>query len=189
MACQLEREIKNPNYDLDIYANYIEKLDNRYNSYDYSKFKDSDFVYKKLRDVFEKFKSENMATHTIIHGDPVFTNILIDKNNKIKFIDMRGEIGDTLTIEGDMFYDYGKIYQSLIGYEEVHQSTHISNMYKNNILKYYENYLIEKFDHETLIYVRAIAYSLLFTLIPLHDNDKCNDYYKLINLDNLKKID
>jgi hypothetical protein len=32
---------------------------------------------------------------------------------------MRGKIGDTLTIYGDAFYDWAKLYQSLIGYDKI----------------------------------------------------------------------
>jgi len=52
---------------------------------------------------------------TIIHGDQVFTNIIINNYDKIKFIDMRGKLGTELTICGDL----EKIYQSLIGYDEI----------------------------------------------------------------------
>lgn len=47
------------------------------------------------------------------------TNILINKLGKIKFIDMCGKIGDTLNIYGVVFYDWAKLYQSLIGYDKI----------------------------------------------------------------------
>lgn len=50
----------------------------------------------------------------ITHGDLWFRNVIIYKN-EIKLIDMRGKIGDKMTVRGDKFYDYAKIYQSLIG--------------------------------------------------------------------------
>ena len=42
----------------------------------------------------------------MIHGDPVFTIILINEYDEIKFIDMRGLVGDKLTIYGDWLYDW-----------------------------------------------------------------------------------
>ena len=36
-------------------------------------------------------------------------------------------------------------------------------------------------DEDKLRYVKWITKSLLFTLIPLHNDDKCVQYYKLIN--------
>lgn len=57
-----------------------------------------------------------------MHGDPVFTNVLINSQGKLKFIDMRGALGDgNITIKGDVFYDYGKVYQSLLGYDLILQ--------------------------------------------------------------------
>ena len=47
---------------------------------------------------------------SVIHGDTVMTNIIINNFGKIKLIDMRGQIGDILTIYGDRFYDYAKLY-------------------------------------------------------------------------------
>ena len=32
---------------------------------------------------------------------------------------MRGKVGDKLTICGDWLYDWAKIYQSIIGYDEI----------------------------------------------------------------------
>ena len=32
---------------------------------------------------------------------------------------MRGKVGDKLTIYGDWLYDWAKIYQSIIGYDEI----------------------------------------------------------------------
>ena len=54
---------------------------------------------------------------TIKHGELVFNNVILDKFNNIKLIDMRGKIGNEYTIYGDTFYDFAKIYQSLVGYD------------------------------------------------------------------------
>ncbi len=95
---------------------------------------------------------------------------------------MRGTQGDKCTLYGDKFYDYGKLYQSLLGYDEIHENKFITSETRNTLIEYFENYIINKFDKNTLKNIKLITNSLLFTLIPLHDNEKCERYYKLIDL-------
>ena len=50
-----------------------------------------------------------------IHGDPVFSNIILEKkaalgSSGVKFIDMRGALGGRLTTSGDVLYDLSKLY-------------------------------------------------------------------------------
>ena len=80
----------------------------------------------KLQDYEEK----NKGRKKVIHGDTVFTNIIINNHGKIKFIDMRGKVGDKLTIYGDWLYDWAKIYQSIIGYDEILLSKVVDINYK-----------------------------------------------------------
>ena len=46
--------------------------------------------------------------------------------------------------------------------------------------KTFEDYFIEMFSETDLQNVKMITKSLLFSLIPLHDNEKCMKYYNLI---------
>ena len=95
---------------------------------------------------------------------------------------MRGKQGEKLTQYGDIFYDYAKIYQSLIGYDEILENKFIDDNYKNKMLKSFEDYFIEKFSLKQLDNLKNITKSLLFTLLPLHeDKVKCLKYYELIN--------
>ena len=48
---------------------------------------------------------------------------------------MRGKIEDKLTIYGDYLYDWAKIYQSIIGYDEILLSKFININYKENIIE------------------------------------------------------
>jgi GTP:adenosylcobinamide-phosphate guanylyltransferase len=50
----------------------------------------------------------------VIHGDPTFSNLLIDTNNKSYFIDPRGIFGKT-KIYGDKNYDWAKLFYSVNG--------------------------------------------------------------------------
>jgi tRNA A-37 threonylcarbamoyl transferase component Bud32 len=69
-----------------------------------------------------------------IHGDPVLSNILLEKSrsggsNNVKFIDMRGALGNRLTTSGDINYDLSKLYQSLNGYDYMLLDVYSTNSY------------------------------------------------------------
>ncbi len=166
---------------LNIYSIYNSKMINRYNNYDYSKFENSNVIFNNLKNYFELYEKNNKGKYGIIHGDPVFTNILINQFGKIKLIDMRGKICDICTIYGDTNYDWAKIYQSLIGYDEILENKYVSKDYKNKLVNQFEKYIIKNYNLEKLNDIKMITKLLLFTLIPLHNNEKCENYYKLIN--------
>lgn len=168
-----------------IYLNYSLKIKKRYESFNYSKYSDSTIVYDTLINYFNNYEKENQGTVSVIHGDPILSNCVLDEHKNFKFIDMRGKLGDILTIYGDKWYDYGKIYQSLIGYDEILENIVLSSDYKKRLIDVFKTYIIKKFDIKTLKKIKMITNSLLFSLIPLHDNEKCYKYYNLIdfNLD------
>lgn len=174
--CKIDTTIN----QINIYKNYSEKLKYRYNNYDYSKFDNSYNLYNFLVEHLEKYEYENRGKISIIHGDPVFTNILINKFGKIKMIDMRGVIGNINTIYGDIFYDYAKIYQSIIGYDEILNDITISKLYKGKFINHFKSKFLEKYNDDDFYFLKIIVASLLFTLIPLHNNNKCISYYNLI---------
>jgi capsule biosynthesis phosphatase len=167
--------------EINIYSNYSDKLERRYKKYDYSQFKGSYKLYDELMKKLKDYEEEDKGDKVIIHGDPVFTNIIINEYEKIKLIDMRGIQGEELTLLGDRLYDWGKLYQSLIGYDKILMGKEIDKNYEEQMISYFEKYFIELFDREKLNDLKMITRSLLFTLIPLHNNDKCIEYYNLIN--------
>jgi hypothetical protein len=175
----------NVNFELNIYKNYVNKIKERYNNYDYSKFQNSDKIYNYLINYFEDYEKKKLGKVNIIHGDPVFSNCILNNDNDIKLIDMRGKIDNTLTIYGDIFYDYAKIYQSLLGYDEILLDKQISNEYKNKLINIFFNYIIKNYGENYVKIIKNITNSLLFTLIPLHNNNKCIDYYNLINISDI----
>jgi hypothetical protein len=168
------------NDNVNIYENYIPKLKDRYNNFDYTLFKNSKNIYETIVEKLEYYEKNNKGIKKIIHGDPVFTNILINKYGKIKFIDIRGKLGNKLTIYGDWLYDWAKIYQSIIGYDEILLSKSINIDYKENIIKTFKDFFINHFSEEDFENLKIITKSLIFTLIPLHNNKKCFKYYDLI---------
>jgi capsule biosynthesis phosphatase len=167
--------------NINIYSNYVSKLKNRYESYDYSKFENHKKIFDSLLNKLTNYETSGYGKCVVIHGDPVMTNILINNFGKIKFIDMRGKLGDELTIYGDFLYDWAKLYQSLIGYDKILMNKNISQIYESSIIKCFENYFIELYSEKHLEFLKTIVKSLLFTLIPLHDNVLCFKYYELIN--------
>ncbi|MAG28463.1 hypothetical protein CMI47_23290 [Candidatus Pacearchaeota archaeon] len=164
-----------------LYDNYDLKLSRRYCEYDYSTFSDSYQTYKKIHNKLAEYRKRDLAIPGIIHGDPVFTNVLLDTTNNIKLIDPRGKLGDNETIYGDIFYDYAKIYQSLLGYDFILLEKEFNERYMQEMIQYLEEHIKDKYGIKRLTAVKLITASMLFSLIPLHDNNKCEKYYGLIN--------
>jgi capsule biosynthesis phosphatase len=164
---------------VDIYSNYTSKLEERYKQYDYGKFIDADKVYNRIKKGLQTYEEKKLGSCCMIHGDPVFSNVLIDNNNNIKMIDMRGMMGLQLTTVGDVLYDLSKIYQSLIGYDEILLDKVISSTYKKKLLEVFKTFVTTHYG-DVFEWISIITQSLLFTLIPLHNNEKCSKYYQLI---------
>lgn len=64
--------------------------------------------------IVKEAKQYYPSTYSIIHGDPTFSNTILNKNNQILFLDPRGYYGKTI-LYGDVDYDWAKVYYSLIG--------------------------------------------------------------------------
>jgi hypothetical protein len=89
---------------------------------------------------------------------------------------MRGKQGKTYTMGGDPIYDLAKVYQSLSGYDCILNNTIFTvNQKLIDQLKLW----IEKNYSFSFDEVRKFAAGLYFSLIPLHDNEKCQQYYQL----------
>jgi capsule biosynthesis phosphatase len=171
--------IKNPSKS-NIYANYVEKLTQRYYDHKmlYKKHYSSKEIFDTLVEKLTNYENKSLGYSSTIHGDPVFTNILKTETG-IKFIDMRGKLGDELTLEGDMYYDFAKIYQSIIGYDFILNDIEIDNIYINKFKTHFESKFI---DPDSIKHIKVITASLLFSLLPLHSYcpDKFTNYFKLI---------
>lgn len=125
------------------------------------------------------FLEEYRPTVGIIHGDPVFTNVLY-QNGYMKFIDMMGLIGDTPTIWGDVLYDYAKVYQSLLGYDEILQDHFVSFAYKQRLLSAFEHHAKERFGAHAMSNIRHMTIYLILCLLPLHNPRVVNSMEKLL---------
>jgi len=166
---------------INIYDNYCKKIEKRYKTYDYSKFNGHKEMYDYLIEKLTNYEVTNSGKISVIHGDTVMTNIIINNFGKIKFIDMRGKIDETLTLYGDFLYDWAKLYQSLIGYDKILMNKNINEKYEKEMINVFEKYFIELYSIEDLNNLKFITKSLLFSLIPLHNNDLCFKYFDLIN--------
>ena len=172
-----ESEKINPN------SIYLNKLNERYDSIKYSQYKDSEVYYNKFKNYFRNI---NDVEPSVIHGDPVFTNVIITNLMNFKFIDMRGLQYDEKscktipTILGDRVYDLAKVYQSLIGYDSILLEKKVNKDYSESLKVTFEKWIKSK--NYSMDHIKWITAYLLFTLLPLHQDhpEKCDKYYELI---------
>ena len=94
---------------------------------------------------------------------------------------MRGKVGNDLTINGDWLYDWAKLYQSIIGYDKILMEKDINYEYENKLISYFKEYFVQLYSLSDFNNLKIITKSLLFSLIPLHNNDKCYKYFNLIS--------
>jgi len=67
------------------------------------------------------WRSTSDMKYNILHGDCNFSNIFIDTNNTLTFIDPRGYYGKTFLF-GYKYYDYSKVLYALSGYDRFNTS-------------------------------------------------------------------
>jgi len=152
----------------------IDKIVSRYDNYDYGRFVGHKQTLNKIIEFLEQYKQKHS---TMIHGDPVFTNVLLDNADCIKLIDMRGIVGDTFTIYGDPIYDLAKVYQSLIGYDFILNGV-VSKKVNERLISTLGAF--SKIEYGIDIdEIKKYSAGLYFSLIPLHNDEKCQQYYQL----------
>jgi hypothetical protein len=167
------------NSEENYHDNYGNKLRERYlqNIEMYNKIPDADEIYQIIMDRMEKYKLSGLERIGVIHGDPVFTNVFLTETG-IKYIDPRGKIGNSLTVFGDVYYDFAKAYQSILGYDFILNDIDFSFEYQEKIKLRFES----NFTGVELRIIKDITASLLFTLMPLHSfsESRFSRYIKLI---------
>lgn len=109
---------------VNIYANYATKLRQRYDQHRkrYNVLGPlASSLFRRIHEFLDTYEAEDKGFHAqVIHGDPVFSNAILDDNGKgVRLIDMRGQLDEILTTEGDVHYDLAKILQSLCGYDHI----------------------------------------------------------------------
>lgn len=114
-----------PTDEVSFYENYIEKTYQRLNKISelvpFAAQKYININGQKCRnplfnrEIVEKLIKKYLPEHFyFIHGDPTFSNLMRDEDNRVIMIDPRGYFGHT-RLYGDRAYDYAKIYYSLTG--------------------------------------------------------------------------
>jgi len=86
----------------------------------YARFPDCGEVLGALKAATAAYiASGRLTVARIIHGDCWFANIILTPSNELRFVDMRGLVGQRLTLCGDPTYDWAKILQSVLGFDEL----------------------------------------------------------------------
>jgi capsule biosynthesis phosphatase len=116
--------------EINIHNNYFKKIRDRFNVVDYSFENAKEYVEIILEDLSRNFFPEIVG---MIHGDFWFSNIILDYRDNYKLIDMKGQVDGQLTLNGDRYYDYGKLYQSILGYDLVLNGCVLDRDYLNRM--------------------------------------------------------
>ncbi|KAF7547003.1 hypothetical protein G7Z17_g8035 [Cylindrodendrum hubeiense] len=112
------------NGHINIYANYGPKLRSRYHQnrdrYD-ALGPLASTLFARINEFLDTYEAEEKGLHArVIHGDPVFSNAILSNDDRnVTFIDVRCQLRNTLTPEGDIHYDLAKVLQSLCGYDHI----------------------------------------------------------------------
>jgi len=174
-------KIHTTNYNItitsdNIYNNYFEKIKNRFNKNDYY-FEDADQIYEIIINKLQKNYSPQIVG--IIHGDFWFSNIIIEYNDNYKFIDMKGQVDNILTLNGDIYYDYGKLYQSILGYDLILNNCPIDSEYISLTEKYFIDKCIQK--NLNIEYLKSVTLALIFgTFHFIEDYDSKNRIWNFL---------
>jgi hypothetical protein len=152
-----------------IYKNYSIKFRQRLKKIDLNLKNDFNSHIRNVLNFLDSYEEQKMGEIGLIHGDPVFSNIFKNSNNNIKFIDPRAGELNAFSMYGDVFYDYAKVYQSLVGFEQVSNYQKTDNKFCLEKKKYFENYFTKMFDKKKLDNLKFITSSLLISLIPMQD--------------------
>jgi len=158
----------------DIMMNYYPKFKNRYVIHNniYTNLKVNINV---IEDFFDNY---NPIIVSCIHGDYWFGNLLWSHSEKkIFMIDMRGRLGNKLSINGDKYYDYAKLLQSIYGFDILVQTGKYSVPdNRDKFLNIFKSY----FDVDLEI-IKKITAFLILGSIPFHEK-----LYS--NLEEVKKL-
>lgn len=162
---------------VDIYANYGDKIGTRSRDFDCGHLPDYAVLQEELLAWLEAYASRNLGRRGLIHGDPVFTNVIVTPTHEIKLIDPRGLVGKVATQAGDIFYDYAKVYQSLLGYDAI--LLEVPQPDNRALIDHFHRHLVGLHGEAALENVTMIAASLLFSLVPLHKKFLHADFLNL----------
>jgi capsule biosynthesis phosphatase len=159
--------------------NYFIKLKERFNTNDYP-FENSDIIFNDILNNLEKTYDAKLVP--IIHGDFWFSNILLTYSDEIKCIDMKGHVNNELTLNGDAYYDYGKLYQSILGYDLILHDKEITSEYRNKIIQYFLFICKEKGLNMDYLYwvTKSLIFGTFHALSPNISKKKIWEWFQTI---------
>ena len=139
--------------------------------------------YGAIEHLVDKVLRYGASRYTVIHGDPTFSNIMIQRDKrKTIFIDPRGYFGD-IKIFGDPLYDYAKLYYSAVGnYDFFNQGRFYLRMSGKEVEVKVESEGFEKTEEifENIVKTNLPALRLLHSLIWLSLSGYVIDDYDAI---------
>jgi hypothetical protein len=106
---------------------------------------------------------------------------------------MKGTIDNILTVNGDIYYDYGKLYQSILGYDLILndcESTDQTKEYIQSMKAYFLQKCIAK--RLDITYLKCVVKGLVFGTIPFishYSRGIKNNIWELIKSDLLNSAD
>jgi len=109
----------------DVYDNYIKKLVIRTQYPHNYPFDNTQKIVEKITAGIKSYiYSDKMEPVSVVHGDSWFSNTILTVRNRIIFLDMKGNINGTFTTNGDPLTDFGKMLQSLLGFDYIVNNIH-----------------------------------------------------------------
>jgi hypothetical protein len=111
-------------------------------------------------ELLKEYTKTRLTCVSIIHGDFWMSNIILSFTGKILCFDMKGSVGDTLTLGGDPLYDYAKLYQSLLGYDCCLWGSEYDSSYRNTLLTHFRSKVGNKIEDIRLLSIVLMMGSL-----------------------------
>ena len=169
---------------ISICANYLPKIKKRWkaNRETYCALSaDAPQMFARIERDLQDYEAAARWTHSnVVHGDPVFSNVLLTDDGRIYLLDMRGELGNVLTLQGDLTYDLSKVYQSLLGYDFIilSQPLHERDAELLEELRHtFRSFVREHYPEVRLSDIVKITASHYFGIVPLHVNKEHQHAY------------
>jgi len=151
-----------------VYRNYVVKLKKRFELTEDYPFEDAAAVQSACLEKLERYLSTHIRVVSFIHGDLWFSNMIEEfSTGMIKVIDMKGVVDGVLTTGGDILYDYGKLYQSFLGYDSVLNGDNIPRNHKE-LLDHFMQHVHKR--HISIEHLRSVTFSLVIGTFHAIDN-------------------
>ena len=133
-------------------------------------------MYEKIAAELESYAREKRFSYShVIHGDPVFSNVLLNDDGHVFLLDMRGELGSTLTLQGDALYDLSKVYQSLLGYDYILLSQPLlerDGELLEELRHAFRRFVSEHYPAVRMADITRLTAQHYFGIVPLHQNQQ-----------------